>query len=278
MIAGRYLLRSLVGAGGQSAIYQAEDLTTGGLVALKVLADEVAHDPQWRVRMLREAQAMTSLQGTAAVQVSDQVWTDDGALCLVMEYLEGQDFGQYLAELERAGARILPGRLIRLLEPVVYTLQAAHAQGIIHRDVKPANIFVVDPRTGGGVRLLDFGFAKILSRSELTDSGFIAGSPSYIAPETWAGNPEGIDHRIDVYGLAAVMFRALAGRAPFSGDRIQDVMRLAQEAPRPSLYAQRPDLPSDIDLWVERALAVRPRDRYGSVAELWSGLKAALRV
>ncbi|WP_437481125.1 serine/threonine-protein kinase [Sorangium sp. So ce1014] len=124
----------------------------------------------------------------------------------------------------------------------------------------------------GGVRLLDFGLVKVMQADPLTREGAIPGSPSYIAPEVWKGRPQEIDHRIDIYSLGAVLFRALAGRVPFSGASRVDILLAAARGPRPSLYALRPDLPPEIDAWVARALAVVPEERFQDVRALWSAL------
>jgi serine/threonine-protein kinase len=275
VIGGRYRLDSLLSRGGQGAVFAATDLVDNESVAVKVLNGAKASDPEWRERMFREARAMVSLAGTAAVRVMDQKWSERGELCLILERLHGVDFEEYLARREAAGQQLGVKELVDLLEPIAETLAAAHNSGILHRDVKPANIFVLD---AGGVRLLDFGFAKFITLRGLTRLGYVAGSPSYIAPETWSGKSDVLDHRIDVYGLAAVAFRALAGRPPFQTEKVADLYQLVITAPRPSLLALRPDLPPEIDGWVEHALAIDPDERFMSVRALWSALGAvALR-
>ena len=149
--------------------------------------------------------------------------------------------------------------------------------GIIHRDLKPANIFVLDEAVGGGVRLLDFGLAKDLNAEALTKEGAITGSPSYIAPEGWAGRPQDIDQRIDVYTLGVVIFRVLGGRVPFQGKKMYDLILSVTRGPRPSLHALRPDLPPSVDQWVEQALASSRDQRFPTVRSLWSSLGAHLQ-
>jgi serine/threonine-protein kinase len=212
----RYELLRVIGRGGHGVVYAAIDRESGIEVALKFLHDSVAVDPQYNIRMLREAQVMAALAGTSAIRVYGLRTTFDGALYLVMELLHGADFDSYLAEVESVGQRLSVHRLFVLLDPIVDTLEAAHARGIVHRDLKPANIFVLE---SGGVRLLDFGLAKVLAASPLTNDGMIAGSPSYTAPEVWKGNPRVLDHRIDVYSLAAITYRALSGDVPLQRSR-----------------------------------------------------------
>jgi serine/threonine protein kinase len=188
---------------------------------------------------------------------------------LILERLHGRDFEDYLVERETRRARLGLSELVDLLTPVATTLESAHAGGILHRDLKPSNIFVTK---AGGVRLLDFGFAKFISLRGLTRVGHVAGSPSYIAPEAWGGNPDKLDARVDVYGLAAVVFRALAARPPFQAPKVYDLFRMVTEAERPSLRQFRPDLPEDLDHWVELALAIDPNQRFSQIRALWTAL------
>lgn len=270
----RYRIEAILGSGGQGVVYRARDITDNELVAIKVLRDEIAADPDWRERMFREARAMASLFGTAAVRVLDQGWTEDHAHFLVMELLDGSDFEVALQAIERQGERAEPQQVLEILQPIVDTLERAHAHGIVHRDIKPANVFLLK---NGGVRLLDFGFAKFTRLPGLTVAGFIAGSPSYIAPEMWLRGGEKIDQRVDVYSLAAVIFRALAGTPPFAaGGAIGAIYKAATTAPRPKLTQFRPELPADVDSWVEQGLAIDPDTRFGSVAALVNALSLAL--
>jgi serine/threonine-protein kinase len=268
IIGTRYQVLSLLGEGGQSAVYRARDRRAGDEVALKVL--KVGTSPEATERMFREARAMATLQGTAAVRVLDQQWTDDGAMCLVTELLDGLPLDDHLHTIESQGGKVDVAWVLRLMEPVVVTLQSAHGVGIVHRDLKPANIFVLSEARGGGVRLLDFGFAKFQRLRGLTAEGMVAGSPSYIAPETWQGRTDMIDHRIDVYSLGAVLFRCLGGQAPFTAKDLTQLLRDVTGAPRPSLHALRPDLSPDVDDWVTHALSIDPEHRFQSVTALFT--------
>ncbi len=269
VIGGRYEVSTLLGEGGQSSVYRARDLRAGDEVALKILKPDTS--PEATERMFREARAMATLHGTAAVRVLDQQWTDDGAMCLVTELLHGEALDDALAAIELHGGRAEISWVVGLFEPVVVTLQAAHGMGIVHRDLKPGNLFVLSG--GRGVRLLDFGFAKFTRLRGLTASGMVAGSPSYIAPETWQGRHDAIDHRIDVYALGGVLFRCLSGRAPFVSKDLAVLLREVTTAPRPSLQALRPELSPDIDDWVTHALAVDPDQRFQSVTALFRAFR-----
>ncbi|MCC6216608.1 MAG: serine/threonine protein kinase [Polyangiaceae bacterium] len=276
LVGDRYELAEVVGRGGHSVVYRGVDRHGGGQVAIKVLIDRVAGDPEFGVRLVREQRAASALEGTAAVRVHGVASTTEGALCLVMELLTGLDLDDHLAVLERDGRRMSVEAVVECLTPIVETLERAHALGIVHRDLKPGNVFLLDEGAGGGVRLLDFGLAKVPSARPLTRDGVILGSPSYIAPEVWRGNLSAADHRVDAYSLAAIVFRALGGRVPFEAPTPREKLELVTKAPRPSLHALRPDLPPDIDRWVAQALAIDPDSRFYRVRAMWGALLAAL--
>ena len=274
VVGERYRLVQLLDRGGQAAVYRALDLRMGDEVAVKVLVPPQKADASWRERMLREVHALTVLAGTAAVRIYHQVWGDDGALFLIMELLRGANLETCLDAAKDREQRLGFADLLPIMEPVVSTLETAHAAGILHRDLKPGNIFV---QNDGTVRLLDFGFAKFLRMRSVTLAGHIAGSPSYIAPECWKETTESLDQRIDVYGFSAVVFRALAGRPPFIGDSVIQIMRQCTSAPRPSLHALRPDLPPAVDDWVKAALAIERDERFTTVRASWRALSSVLQ-
>jgi eukaryotic-like serine/threonine-protein kinase len=274
IVGGRYRLIGVLDRGGQAAVYRGVDLRMGDEVAIKVLVPPQKVDAAWRERMLREVHALTVLAGTAAVRIYHQVWGDDGALFLIMELLRGANLETCLDAAKERLQQLGYADLLPIMEPVVSTLETAHAAGILHRDLKPGNIFV---QNDGTVRLLDFGFAKFLRMRSVTLAGHIAGSPSYIAPECWKETTESLDQRIDVYGFSAVAFRALAGRPPFIGDGVIQIMRQCTSAPRPSLHALRPDLPPAVDDWVKAALAIERDERFTTVRASWRALSSVLQ-
>jgi serine/threonine-protein kinase len=277
VIDGRYTVLGIVGRGGQGFVLHARDELLEAPVAIKCLHPSVAAEPGFKTRLLREAKAMGALSGTCAVQVLGFNKDTEAGMYIVMEFLEGRDFGAYLRDVERYGGPLSTDKLIELLGPVARTLDAAHARSIIHRDVKPANIFVLDSTARGAVRLLDFGLAKDLRADPLTQEGMVAGSTAYMAPEVWYGRPDLITSRIDVYSLATVIYRTLAGQTPFDAtDAIDRFIVAVTRGPRPSLHAVRPDLPPAIDQWLEKALAIAPADRFESVHAMWSTLEAIL--
>ncbi|HEX2733108.1 MAG TPA: serine/threonine-protein kinase [Polyangiaceae bacterium] len=278
VIAERYRLEEILGRGGQATVHRAVDLQTGRRVAVKELNGELAREPTVVARMAREQQAMVALAGTNAVEFIDLCTSSEGSLCLVLELLEGRDLEAYLCELERE-KRLLPvSEMVAIMQPVVETLDRAHAVGIVHRDLKPSNIFLLSDQLGGGSRLLDFGLAHLASAEALTAAGLIMGSPSYIAPESWAGIPGRAGSRADVYSLGVILFRMLAGRMPFTGKTLLEKMRNTTSADRPSLHELRNELPPQVDIWVERSLAVDPNDRFASPGACFGELLWALKL
>jgi serine/threonine-protein kinase len=266
----RYELGKELGRGGHGVVFAAKDLTNGSAVAVKVLKQNIQEDPQYAVRLWREAQSLRALWGSSVVQVHKFGHASGGDVYMVMELLDGETLDHHVNEIESFGDKMSSFEVLRCLDPVARALHLAHSKGIIHRDVKPANIFLVNEEAGGGVRLMDFGLAKIAGAEALTQVGMIAGSPGYIAPEVWRAQQ--FDHRIDVYSLAAVVFRCLAGKTPFQAPTHLELFMKVTTAERPKLSAFRPELGKDIDGWVNTALAIKPDDRFPYVTTMWNEL------
>ena len=275
LVGERYFVGTVVGRGGYGMVCRGVDRKTGQPVALKMLSPEAGRDPDVVERMLREQQALVALTGTCAVTAIDLCRLESGAPCLVMEWLEGQDLEQQLSGWEAAGQRGSLELLLSLITPITDTLERAHSIGIVHRDIKPANIFVTSGATPGA-RLLDFGLARIKSAAPLTAAGMVMGSPSYIAPEIWAGKSAEIDGRADLYSLGVIVFRWLTGKLPFDSPDLVAKMLAVTTGPRPSAVALNAELPRSVDAWVARALASDPKDRFQSGPELRDALAAAL--
>lgn len=274
LVGDRYRVHELVGVGGQGAVYRCEDLRTRGEVAIKVLHDEVDADPTARERLTREAQAMKQLAGTAAVQVLDQTFTPDGRFCLITELLRGEGLEAVLARVDAQGMTFPVAEIPFLFRPLVETLERAHAIDIIHRDLKPENVFLQHVDGGMRVRLMDFGFAKFTRMSKLTVEGFVAGSPTYLAPESWLGQPVTVS--TDAYAISAMMYRTLAGAPPFNGASAVELFKQVTQGPRPSLHAVRPDIPAVVDRWVAQALHADPKIRFQTPRATYSALCSLL--
>lgn len=274
-ISQRYELLDVIGRGGQGTVYHALDRWMSRQVALKVLGSKAAREPHFVERLMREQQAMIVLKGTSAVELFDVCRGNDGELCLVMELLSGVDLDEHLYTLEQRRERLPLERVAQIFDPIVNTLEIAHAAGILHRDLKPANIFLVE---GGGVRLLDFGLARLKKSAPLTAAGTVMGSPSFMAPEAWTGVSDLLDQRADVYSLGVILFRVLAGELPLSGANLKEKFLSTTTGARPSLLRHRPDLPRHADEWVALALAIDREQRFGSVRALWRAFLTTFQV
>lgn len=275
VIGQRYELLDVVGRGGQGIVYRARDRWTQRDVALKLLGSKAVRTPQVVERLMREQQAMIALKGTAAVELFDVCRGNQGELCLVMELLRGTDLDEHLYTIEQRGERLSLSRIVEIIDPVVTTLETAHAAGILHRDLKPANIFLLE---AGGVRLLDFGMARLKKSAPLTAAGTVMGSPSFMAPEAWQGVSDLMDHRADVFSLGVILFRLIGGELPFGGTSLQEKYLRTTSGVRASLARLRPDLPRALDDWAATALALDREQRFGNVRALWTALLDVLRL
>lgn len=276
---GRYRLVSLLGAGGMGHIYEGTHFALDRRVAIKVLPSELSTDARFRARFSREARAVARITHRNVVQIMDFGETPTGLVYFVMEFLEGRDLGAVLRDTGR-----LPWpRARHLLLQAASALKAAHAHGIVHRDIKPGNCFVLDlPHEGlvDVVKLLDFGIAKVLDGTPLTLSpltgGEIVGTASYMAPEQAQGEP--LDARSDVYSLGIMAYEMLTGQVPFVGvNFVHVVTRHIHDRPAP-LHRVVPDIIPDVEELVLRALAKDPADRFQSMADLEAAVLAVPNV
>jgi hypothetical protein len=261
---GSYRIDAVLGRGGMGVVYLAEHLRLKKKVALKVLPPELAADQAFRLRFERESQIAAALDHPNIVTVHD-AGEADGLLYIAMRYVEGTD----LAGLLRTQGALEPGWALAILGQAADALDEAHAAGLVHRDVKPANILLAPARRGTGehVFLSDFGLAKEwASASHLTRSGYFVGTIHYSSPEQFQSGP--IDGRTDVYSLGCVLFECLTGRVPY--DRASDpaVMYAHLQEPPPSATSLRTELPPAIDDVVATAMAKRKEDRYPTCGEM----------
>ncbi len=266
-----YRIESLLGWGGMSVVYLAEDLRLKRKVALKLLAAGLAEDESFRERFLRESELAASIDHPNIVPIYEAGTTED-LLYIAMRYVEDRDLKERLQQ-----SRLEPSDAIGILAQVASALDAAHARGLVHRDVKPSNVLLdrgARPDGSDHVYLADFGLTRRVSeKSGIGDDGHLLGTIDYVAPEQIAG--EGVDGRADVYSLGCVLYECLVGTPPFQRDSELAVVfaHLETEAPMPS--AQRPELPVALDAVIARALAKEPELRYPSCREL---VQAALAV
>jgi eukaryotic-like serine/threonine-protein kinase len=257
VVDGRYAVTARVARGGMATVYLALDRRLHREVALKVMHDHLGDDPQFTARFIREARAAARLSHPGVVAVFDQ-GEDDGLLYLAMEYLQGRTLRTVLGEL----GVLTPAETLDVIEPVLDALAAAHAAGIVHRDVKPENVLLTDD---GRVKVADFGLARAASALTST-SGVLMGTAAYMAPELIA---DGVtDARGDVYAVGVMIFEMITGRQPFSGDVPVRVAyrHVHEDVPPPSSVVPR--LPEPLDVLVMTATARDPDRRPADAAAL----------
>jgi protein kinase-like protein/WD40 domain-containing protein len=270
LVAG-YRLEAQVGAGGMAVVYRARDERLGRLVALKVLAPGLAADEEFRRRFIAESRSAAAVDDPHIIPVYE-AGEAGGVLFIAMRFVPGRDLRAVLA----GEGPLAPERVAEFISPVASALDAAHRAGLVHRDVKPANV-LVDERPGRAphVYLSDFGVSKgAMSSAGMTASGVFLGTPDYAAPEQIQGLA--VDGRADQYALACVAYQLLTGIPPFQRDQGMAVLFAHMSEPPPSLSARRPGLPGAADQVLARALAKVPEKRYGSCREFAGALRDAL--
>src|SRR5919206_1662548 len=266
-LGGRYRVEGELGRGGMARVYRGTDGVLGRPIAVKVLSPQYAQDANFVTRFRREAQAAARLNHPNLVQVYD-TGSDDGVHYIVMEYVEAKTLADYLS----GGGRIMPDRATELAEAVCDALAVAHAQGVIHRDVKPANIMVT---RDGQVKVTDFGIARVTTNETVEQTAAVLGTASYLSPEQAQGGA--IDQRSDLYSLGCVLYEMLTGRPPFTADSPVAVASkhvLEQPIPPSRINA---DVSRELDAVVMRALAKNPDNRYQSAADMKEDLERARR-
>ncbi|HEX3734754.1 MAG TPA: protein kinase [Solirubrobacterales bacterium] len=271
-LSGRYETGERLGSGGMSNVYKATDLVLERTVAVKILAEHLSDDERFVARFRREALAVAKLIHPNIVQVYD-TGKDDGRHYIVMEYVSGRSGAQIL---QRSGP-VEPEIAAELGIQACAGLDYAHRRGIIHRDVKPGNLMVVGGPVGGGemtVKLTDFGIARAIEQTRITQVGSVVGTAAYLAPEQVRG--EEATPATDVYALGVVIYQFLTGRLPYEGSSLAELaVRQQNEKPLPpSTYND--EVPESLGGAVLRALEGDPNRRYASADELSSGLRLGL--
>ncbi|OBG95188.1 protein kinase [Mycobacterium sp. E3251] len=264
---GQYQLLDVLGRGGMGQVYRAYDSATDRVVALKVLPPNLAEDQEFQQRFRREARIAASLNDPHVVPIHGY-GEIDGRLYVDMRLIEGRDLVQYI---EENGGRLSPERAVAVIEQVAAALDSAHQVGLIHRDIKPKNILLTQARDF--VYLIDFGIARTLADTSLTQTGHTMGTVAYMAPERFRGTT---DHRADVYSLACVLHECLTGRRPYAGESLEEQLNahLNTPPPRPSMTAA--GVPQALDAVVARGMAKDAEYRYQSAMELAEAARAAL--
>ena len=268
VLGGRYRVEARIGAGGMAEVFRGFDTTLHRTVAIKTLNAPYARDASFVERFRREAQAAARLSHPNIVATYDS-GTDGATQFIVMEFIEGRTLAEFLV----SGKRLTPVQATEIAEKVCDALTAAHAQGVIHRDIKPGNIMVTRE---GAVKVMDFGIARMVSGPETApQTSVVMGTATYISPEQAKGQP--VDARSDLYSLGTVLYEMLAGRPPFVGDSsVAVAYKQVNEAPEPP-SVHNPDVPPRLDAVIMRALAKNPANRYQDAAEFRADLERVRR-
>jgi serine/threonine protein kinase len=267
-IAG-YQIAEAIGTGGMAVVYRALDLRLDRPVALKVLTPRLAEDDAFRQRFIRESRAAAGVDHPHIVPVFE-AGEADGVLFIAMRYVSGGD----VRKLIQSEGRLSPGRAAAIGAQAASALDAAHAHGLVHRDVKPGNILLDSAGGRDHVYLADFGLSKhSLASTTLTAAGQFMGTLDYVSPEQIQGQPA--DGRADQYALACTIVEMLSGRPPYKRDESMALLWAQLEAPPPLLTELRPDLPAEVNLVMRTALAKLPADRYPTCAAFTSALATA---
>jgi len=274
VIGGRYELLRVIGEGGMGTVHEARHTTTHKRCAVKLVDKKITKMPGASERFLREARAPAAIDHPGIAEVLDGGTEDDGSLFLVMELLEGQSFEELLGDETRP-----LGQKLMLLEQMLEPLAAAHAKGFVHRDLKPDNVFVVEARDGRElVKLLDFGIARQMGASRLTETGVPMGTVYYMSPEQ-ARSAREAEPTSDVWSFGVMLYEVLTGELPFDGETVADILvKICTEQPKPAREL-RPDAPAPLAQLAERCLAKdvnqRPRDAHALMAEMIEARHAA---
>jgi tRNA A-37 threonylcarbamoyl transferase component Bud32 len=265
ILRGKWTLERLLGVGGMAAVYVGVH-KIGQRAAIKILHPDVARSPELRARFEQEAHAVNRFKHPGAVEIRDIDVTEDGAPFLVMELLVGAS----LAELAGRDGGVAVGEVLRLVDELLDVLGAAHAQGIVHRDIKPDNLFV---REDGRLKVLDFGIARMREGALRTRAGAMLGTTPYMAPEQIKGVE--IDARVDVFAVGATMFRLLAGRRVHEAESEPALLIMMATQPAPPLLSVAPGVPPAVARIVDRALAFDREARYPDALTMQREVRAA---
>ena len=274
-LAEKYFIERLIKRGGMGAVYLGKHVLMDKTVAIKVLRPSLAGDDMIVARFSREAKAASRISHPHAVSVTDFGEAESGVVFLVMEYLDGRT----LKDIIRSEGPMPLSRAVEITRQVSGALDAAHQQGVVHRDLKSDNIMLSQTNGGDWAKVLDFGIAKIqqpegVRDHDITAPNLVIGTPQYMSPEQCSQTGP-IDARSDVYSLGIIVFEMLAGRVPFTGESPTVIMMKQVQDPPPPILKTRPDLPASVDSLIERALAKEPAERFQTAGELSSALSKA---
>jgi serine/threonine-protein kinase len=277
VIAGKYSIERLLGRGGMGTVWLCTHLGLHERVAVKVMSRQVADNAEVRARFEREARASAKIKSRYVARVHDTGELPDGRPYLVMEFMEGETLGQAL----QAARTMSVADTVRILGQVGRGLARAHELGIVHRDVKPDNVFLAHTADDGVIaKVFDFGIVKVSDAlsvaNDMTQEGALLGTPQYMSPEQVEGLA--IDHRSDVYALGVMAYRMLTGKRLFPGESLSTTLMKICNGPLPRLNDALPDLPPAVDAWFQRACARDREQRFDSTVECVEALASAVGV
>jgi predicted Ser/Thr protein kinase len=262
----RYEVGRLLGAGGMAEVFEGRDRLLARRVAIKVLQAQFARDPSFLIRFKREAQAAASLSHPNIVGVYD-TGTEDGTHFIIMEYVDGRT----LKEVIRAEGPLYPERVAEICADVCSALAAAHARGLIHRDIKPGNVMLTPE---GKVKVMDFGIARATTSETITQTAAVVGTAQYISPEQAQG--QAVDYRSDLYSLGCCLYEMLTGTVPFTGATpVAIAYRHVREDPTPPRMLNA-DVPAPLEAICLKAMAKLPDNRYQTATEFHDDLERFL--
>jgi serine/threonine protein kinase len=278
VLAGKYRIEDKIDEGGMGCVYRATHVLMEKVIAVKVLHPALAADDKIVARFTREAKAASRISHPHAINVTDFGESENGIVYLVMEYLRGRT----LKDIVRSGGPMTLARTVEIVRQVAGALDAAHAEGVVHRDLKSDNIMLDEATGGDWAKVLDFGIAKIQQSERsvhetdpgLTAPNLIIGTPQYMSPEQ-CSQASDIDARSDIYSFGVIIYEMLAGHVPFKGDSPTAIMMKHIQDPPPSILDERKDLPAEVGPVIARALAKRPEDRFQTASELSLALAEA---
>lgn len=275
IIGGRYRLTKLLGQGGMGEVYAAEHTTITKRVAVKLLHKEISANQEAVVRFRQEAQSASSIGHENIIAIDDFGTMPDGRVYMCMEYLDGENLSERLHRLKEIPSL----EAIDLMLQVCEGLGVAHAKGIVHRDMKPENVFISKRPNGTDiVKILDFGIAKVSTdggTDNLTKTGTVFGTPHYMSPEQAMGQK--IDHRADIYSVGVMLFELFTGQVPYKAESFMGILsqHITQPTPLPSFVNPSRAVPPAIEAIILRAMSKKPEERFSSMQSMIEALKAA---
>ncbi len=261
LLADRYEILKMLGEGGMGAVYKARDRELDRLVAVKVVRRDLAGHASILQRFKQELILARKITHRNVVRIFD-LGVADGLRFITMEFIDGRDLASLLEE-----RKLTPEETVKILRQVCAALEGAHAEGVVHRDLKPQNIMI---ESGGRVVVMDFGLARSLEGSGLTQVGAVMGTPAYMSPEQAKGLP--VDERSDIFALGIIGYEMLSGDLPFKADSALASLLLRTQSPAPPLTQFDPTIPQALSDMVQKTLATNVEDRYASVALLGQDL------